>query len=260
LALLPLLAACASTSYSPSGSASPQGAALEGTTWVLTTSLGGMADAGPSKAQIDIRFEAGQTSGSSGCNRYGGTYTLEGSSLSFGDLASTQMACPEPIMTVESRYLQMLAKVDRYEVAAGGETLRLTGPDVELTFRAEPPAADLPLTGTTWRLTTLGGAGGTVSSTLAGTKVDAVFANEGTVSGSDGCNSYSGPYTAGANGALTFGTFMSTTMGCERAVMDQAHAFTTALAATATYAIDGATLTLSDTEGTLLLAFDGAAG
>ena len=253
-ALLPLLTACASA---PSSGAPPSssGADLQGITWVLTTNLGGMADTGPAKAQIDIRFEAGQVSGSSGCNHYGGPYTLQGSSLSFGDLASTQMACPEPIMTIESRYLQMLAEVDRYEATADGETLTLTGPGVELAFRAEASAADLPLVGTTWRLTTIGGAGGTVSSTLAVTKVDAVFAEDGTVSGSDGCNRYSGPYTAGANGALTFGALMSTTMGCQRAVMDQAHAYMTALAAIATYTIDGATLKLFDANGNLLSGF-----
>ncbi|MGE5225854.1 MAG: META domain-containing protein [Planctomycetaceae bacterium] len=258
-ALLPLLAACASTSSSPNRTSPSSTFGLEGTTWVLTTTLGGMADTGPAKAQIDLRFEAGHASGSSGCNRYSGAYTLEGSSLSFGDLAATQMACPEPIMTIESRYLHMLAEVDRYEIAAAGGTLRLTGPDVELAFRAEPPAADLPLVGTAWRLTTIGGPGGTVSSTLAGTEVDAVFAKDGSVSGSDGCNSFGGPYAAGADGTLTFGALVSTTMGCAPAVMDQAHAFTTALAVTATYAIDGTTLTLSDTAGTLLLAFDAAA-
>jgi heat shock protein HslJ len=189
---LPLLAACASGSSSSSGSSSPQGAALEGTTWVLTTTLGGMADAGPAKAQVDIRFEAGQAGGSSGCNHYGGAYTLHGSSLSFGPLASTQMACPEPIMTIESQYLQALAKVNRYAVASDATTMTLTGPDAELAFRAEAPVADLPLTATTWRLTTIGGANGTASSTLAGTEVDAVFAADGTVSGSDGCSRYHG--------------------------------------------------------------------
>ncbi len=95
-------------------------------------------------------------------------------------------------MTIESRYLQALATVQRYELAPSGDVLTLSGPRIELAFRAEVPVADLPLTGTAWRLTTIGGADATVSSTLAGTKVDALFAEDGTVSGNDGCNRYSG--------------------------------------------------------------------
>ena len=258
-ALLPLLAACASASSS-SGSPSAQGAGLEGTTWVLTTSLGGMADTGPAKAQIDIRFEAGQASGSSGCNHYGGAYTVQGSSLSFGPLASTAMACPEPIMTIESQYLQALAKVDGYTVSSDGKSLTLTGPDVELAFKAEAPVADLPLTGTAWRLTTIGGANGTVSSTLAGTEVDAVFAADGTVAGTDGCNRYHATFTAGENGAMSIGPVAATKMACAQDVMDQANAFTAGLGATASSTIDGTTLTLSDAGGALLLAFDGTGG
>jgi heat shock protein HslJ len=258
LALLPLLTACASTSSSATSSS--QGSNLEGTTWVLTTRLGGMADSGSAKAQIDIRLEAGQASGSSGCNHYGGPYTLQGSSLSFGPLASTAMACPEPIMTIESQYLQALAKVDGYTVSSDGKSLTLTGPDVELAFKAEAPVADLPLTGTAWRLTTIGGANGTVSSTLAGTEVDAVFAADGTVAGTDGCNRYHATFTAGENGAMSIGPVAATKMACAQDVMDQANAFTAGLGATASSTIDGMTLTLSDAGGALLLAFDGTAG
>ena len=260
-ALLPLLAGCGSASSSASRSPTPSGAAgLEGTTWVLTTRFGGLSDMGPAKAQIDLRLEGGRASGSSGCNHYGGPYTVEGSSLSFGDLASTEMACPEPIMTIESRYLQALTTVQRYELAPSGDALTLTGPRIELEFRAEVPVADLPLTGTVWRLTTIGGADGTVSSTLVGTKVDALFAEDGTVSGSDGCNRYHAAYTAGDGGALSIGPLATTKMACAQEVMDQAGVVATALAATAAYAIDGATLSLSDADGHLLLAFVGAAG
>jgi heat shock protein HslJ len=41
--------------------------------------------------------------------------------------------------------------------------------------------------------------------------------------------------------------------------MDQANAFTSGLEHTATYAIDGATLTLSDIDGNPLLVFTGTA-
>ncbi len=70
--------------------------------------------------------------GRSACNRYSGSVEVGGSAVTFSPLASTMMACPEPVMTVETQYLSALAGVD--SGTRDGETLTLTGEDVELVF------------------------------------------------------------------------------------------------------------------------------
>jgi len=52
-----------------------------------------------------------------------GSYELTGSSLKFGPLATTRMACPS--MDAEQAYLGALGATTRYEVA--GTTLTLFG-------------------------------------------------------------------------------------------------------------------------------------
>ena len=68
----------------------------------------------------------GKISGSGGCNRYfGGWGILEGTkdTIRIWRTGSTKMACPEPIMTQEYRFLEELSRVSRY--ATEGKELRL---------------------------------------------------------------------------------------------------------------------------------------
>lgn len=78
-------------------------------------------------AQVFIDFSNdGKISGSGGCNRYfGGWGILEGTkdTIRIWRTGSTKMACPEPIMTQEYRFLEELSRVSRY--AAEGKELRL---------------------------------------------------------------------------------------------------------------------------------------
>ncbi|RUA18112.1 MAG: hypothetical protein DSY55_00790 [Clostridia bacterium] len=59
-----------------------------------------------------------QVSGNAGCNNYFGSYQIHGESLTFGVIAATEMACPEPegVMETESAFLDMLSKVKNYEI------------------------------------------------------------------------------------------------------------------------------------------------
>ena len=41
-------------------------------------------------------FENGKVSGSNGCNRYRGNYTLDGGSITIAPAAATSMACGPP--------------------------------------------------------------------------------------------------------------------------------------------------------------------
>jgi heat shock protein HslJ len=63
--------------------------------------------------EITIAFEGDTASGSAGCNDYAAAYTLDGTSLEFGDIAATEKACltPEGMMDQEQRYLGVLTDV-----------------------------------------------------------------------------------------------------------------------------------------------------
>lgn len=79
--------------------------------------------------------------------------------------------------------------------------------------------------------------------------------NGGTVSGTTGCNRYSGSYVLGPADALKFGQIAMTQMACEGPVSVQEQAFTKALGATASAVSTGGTLILKDSSGTDLATF-----
>lgn len=80
-----------------------------------------------------IEFTAdGSVSGFAGCNTFGGTYQLDGTTLTFGPLATTKMACQRPASAVEAEYLAALGGVTGWVVEPDGR-LRLDGP-VPLQF------------------------------------------------------------------------------------------------------------------------------
>lgn len=105
---------------------------LMGKTWnvpMLYTILpdGGIrGDALVEGTEITLTFNAdGTLEGSSGCNTYGGNYTLDGASITIDALFRTEMACLDPpgIMEQETTYLDTLQAVTAWEIGPNGLTL-----------------------------------------------------------------------------------------------------------------------------------------
>jgi heat shock protein HslJ len=69
-----------------------------------------------------LKSEGKLAQGSGGCNRFTGSYELEGDSLKFGPIASTRMFCEE-VMDQEQAYLQVLTETTGYKVS--GNSLEL---------------------------------------------------------------------------------------------------------------------------------------
>ncbi len=112
------LAACGRSSAMPEG------------TWKLVSLNGNPVIEGTG---LTLGFEEDRVFGNSGCNSFGGSYALNGSSLEFDELATTLMACAdEAVMAQESSYLAALNAVETME--AGEEGLVLRGPEVELVY------------------------------------------------------------------------------------------------------------------------------
>lgn len=106
-------------------------------TWVLASGTTADGDLALDEA-FPVTLEAmddGSVAGQSACNRYMGSAEVNGQAIQFSQMASTMMACEEPVMALEQAYLAALAVVE--SGTSDGETLTLTGPDVELVFEAQ---------------------------------------------------------------------------------------------------------------------------
>jgi heat shock protein HslJ len=79
----------------------------------------------------------GTVSGQAPCNSYTGALEEDASSVTFGPLASTLMACVDDTKTaLETRYLAALEAVDSARL--GGEILDLSGDGVSLRYELTP--------------------------------------------------------------------------------------------------------------------------
>jgi heat shock protein HslJ len=124
---------------------------LVNTSWQLTTfGPAGAETPVVADSTVTLEFSAdGTAGGNTGCNSYGGDYTVEGDTLSFGEMVSTLMACAdETVMAQEQAYLEALQSAARFEVTADQLTIWYDDGNSQLNFAPqtantqEPPVAD----------------------------------------------------------------------------------------------------------------------
>jgi putative lipoprotein len=68
----------------------------------------------------------GKVSGNGGCNRFGGSAKIDGDKISFGNLASTMMACAEAAMNQEQRFHAALGAARTFRIDAEQRKLFLS--------------------------------------------------------------------------------------------------------------------------------------
>jgi len=105
------------------------------------------------------------------------------------------------------------------------------------------------LTGVTWKLVSYGPPAAQVAA-VPGVPTSLIFADDGTVGGTMGCNQFGGDYETSGD-RLTFGPLASTLMACEHALMSQEGALFAILSGTVTYQVDGTRLTIKAEDGTV---------
>ena len=235
-----ILAACASSASD-----------LTSKVWALTELNGAPLPAG---VGISAQFTSdGKVSGSAGCNRYTGTYTLSGNSITFSSMATTMMMCDESVMAQESAYLSALGEAKTYTVK--GDQLTLVGSDK--TSLAVYKAESQDLSGTSWEATGYNNGKQAVTGALEGTTLTADFGKDGTLSGNSGCNTYSGGYKVNGD-KITIGPLASTMMACSdpAGVMEQEAQYLAALQSAATYQIEGDVLQLRTKDDALAAVFN----
>ncbi len=160
--------------------------------WQMTTgTVDGQPIPAPESHPITITFQGDQVSGTASCNGYGGTFQIDGSSISIGELAMTEMACsPEETMEAEAMFSDAITRVDT--VSLDG-TLTLSADGVEMVFEKLEPVPEEELTGTRWILDGLI-RGDAVTSPVAGSEAFIELSTDGSVTGDTGCRPFSGQY------------------------------------------------------------------
>lgn len=119
-------------------------AALIGTPWRLDALVEAPADDGADTSVSSVLGEAvlelgddGRLAGSTGCNRFSGSFELDGDQLLAGPLATTRMACDDALTRQEQHVLAVLDGTSTLTVE--GTTLTIVGDDGRgLRFRAGP--------------------------------------------------------------------------------------------------------------------------
>jgi heat shock protein HslJ len=188
LLILGLVAGCGGD-HGSGTSASGEAGSLAEVPWVLA---GGLDVQGWEDTPPSATFADGTVGGSTGCNRFTAPYTFDGDSLEIGTIAATRMACLPPADQVERAYLDALGQVAGWR--REGSSLVLLDDDENelLRYDAATPVGE-------WEATVIQ-TGDALTSPLPGTRVTATFADDGTLTGSAGCNNYRTSYTTDRGG------------------------------------------------------------
>jgi heat shock protein HslJ len=230
---------------------------LEGSTWTLLSYVA--PDGQPTDMLPDTRitaeFKDDQISGSAGCNRYFGSYETDGNSLTIGPAGSTMMFCsPEENMLQETAYLATLSTVASYEIISDQLHLQNANGDTILLFSAEEP---LSLSSVTWNLLNYNNGKEAMVSVIIGTEITAIFAEEGVLSGSGGCNNYTASYETDGE-KITIRPAASTRKFCAEpeGIMEQESQYLAALENAAVYMVDSSNLEIRDANGSGVVSYE----
>ncbi len=114
-----------------------QGSGIESVAWRPTLIGEAGVNAGAGDKPLELTLEDGSVAGFSGCNRFMGSYTLEGESLTFGPLAATMMACVDQD-DQEQRFLGALQSTATWRLENGDLVLLDADGSDRLRFSAAP--------------------------------------------------------------------------------------------------------------------------
>jgi len=231
-----------------------QASSLEGVTWQVTgyRNLQGKPAAPEGKAILT--FQNGQLTGNGGCNSFYASYTLDGAQLTIVTQdGSPPIVCDDVTMAREQAILADLNEVASYAVKDG--QLSLFNSDSVLLLSLTAQAAPT-LDGVVWKATNINNGREAVVGLIEGAEITAIFAGDGSLSGSAGCNNYVASYTVDGD-KLTIGVVTNTMMFCAdpEGVMEQEAAYLAALGTVATYSIRDGVLELRTADGALAVRY-----
>ncbi len=241
LGLALLAAACSGPATSPS--TAPAGPVDATGSWRLVSgSDGNAALVLVPGADVTLTVAGSQVSGRAACNQYGGEIIVADGQIQFGPMFMTEMACEEPVMSLEAAYLAALARVRA--ATRDGDRLALVGDGVELVYERLAPPPTAAITDTDWILDSL--ITGDAVSSVAGDPAHLRLASDGSLTGSTGCRTFTGRYTL-ANAEILFIDFSVDGTACPPELTAQDGHVVTVLGDGVRVTVDGQRLTLAST-------------
>jgi heat shock protein HslJ len=256
------LAACAGGDSGgaggPTGSASPTasppgapGALPWGRAFIATAATqGGKPRPFVAGARVTLRFDEGGRVGlSAGCNSMGGTGRLdEEGRLIVEGLAMTDIACDPPRHQQDEWLAEFLSSRPAWRLEGNTSTLTSGDTELRLTDRREIEP-DRALVGTQWMVDTFV-SGDSASSVPQGAQAHLTFGGDGSVTGSNGCNSLTGRARVEAD-RITLSNLAATAKACDGAAGDLGKTVMSVLQQrTLTYRVEANRLTLTAPDGT----------
>ncbi len=217
--------------------------ALDGSAWILA----GL----PPDDLLDgvtgtLAFDGDSVAGSDGCNRFRGSYSVEGDTLRFGQLAGTMMACPEPVMLQAKRFMAAMEAARSARIENGRLSLLDAAGESVASFDEQSQS----LANTRWTVTGYNNGKGGVVSIAAETSLTLEFDDAGTVSGSAGCNNFRAGYVVDGS-SIEFQAPAATRKLCPDEIMQQEQLFLEALPRGTTLRFEADKLELRDDQGAL---------
>lgn len=219
-----LLAAAAGAALLLAGCSGPASSAPSETSQAPNIA-GAWGDAAESGAPSLELAKDGTLTGTDGCNRLMGSWKQNGATLTFGDLASTRMACLDVDTWLSGARTATVS----------GSTMTVLGEDgaeigtldrADTSTNTEDPVSEAFL--------------GSWGSTDRG-KPNLSISGDGRFTGNDGCNGLSGGWKTGNSDAITFSEAVSTLMACP--------GIDAKLGQLASAKVSGDTLTVLDAKG-----------
>lgn len=238
-----VLSACGGTS---TPAADPGQPTLAGSSWVLQSVVIDGTATGAVDDSASLTFSGdGSIAGSTGCNRFFGSWSLADGRLAISPTGQTMMACPGEREAQERAVLAALEAVDRYTVSDAVLTLGNAETEALLQYRAAPAT----LSGSSWRVTGVN-TGGAVEATALTEQLTLQLGEDGSLRGFAGCTELTGRYEA--VGTAFEARDLATAPGCADAEREALqNQYLAALSAATTFRIDGSVLELRDESGAL---------
>ncbi len=228
---------------SETGSVRPVAMGIEGIEWFLVEvgEIPVSPLAGERKPFLKFDAAKKEATGYAGCNNFFGGYELDGSSLKFGSVGSTRMACPDLQLSLETEFFKALEKTRAWNTR-DGVLLLLHDNEVLARLTADGGEKNIDeITGTVWQWV----------QTLYNDDRKAVpadpknytvqFLEDGTLGVKADCNQKGGTYSASAEEKrLSIEITQSTMVACPEGSLEDE--FVRGLSAAAIYFIKDADL------------------
>ncbi|MFI8323722.1 META domain-containing protein [Streptomyces sp. NPDC085529] len=248
IALLAALTACAQQADAGGGAGDPD-LPLSGTHWTVdAVTVDGGRSTAPDGARVDFT-DRGRAQGDTGCNHFGGSFAVDGATVTVTSEEVTERGCPDDRQRFEAAFLAAFTGPLKGTLKDGALTLASADGKRQVELTAEPSA---PLRGTAWKVDGLVSQD-SAASLPAGAegKARLVIGADGEVTGNLGCNGFSATATVDEKaGTLTVdGPAATTRMMCTSPQMALETKLYELLDGPLSYRVDHRTLTLTDGGG-----------